>query len=548
MNSCDFYQELISRMLDDELNNNERSVLAEHLYMCDECAAMYSAFSMVSDMVATDLVEPPEELAEDVMAHIRRAEIRKRNRRNTRATKNAITAAACVAFVVAAVGGVAVVKSHRSDNVVYESRMSQSTAASSAKDGSFDTVIISETPAVQNGAEQYVAPVEKYTAAPQQEEKTSFFASILPDSWFSAATPAPTPSPVIYATPVATPYVQDAALPNANAQAQNNMPAVVVVPPTETQSPVVVISPAPTEAPVVEFSDKPEELVPEVLPAVTEAPVAETLPVVTEPPASEAPVETEAPVNELPVETEAPITETPVETEVPVAETPLVTEAPSAETPVVTEAPVLDFIPATELPLMDFAAAPEASLPELPVDEQFRAESAVPGEAIEELIPAQPQQDSISGEAPIEEASAETAAGPVLASHDFSTVDCAEFIDALFTSKKAEGDPAAQEDTVEADNAAGEGQSEYASCVDKLIAVKNIELCPLPENAEAQRVDTLSFSADNQIFSVQVSFYGENIYVQGFTADGTAISFHTALSPAEYDAFLSLCYTLNDNG
>ena len=521
MNSCDFYQELISRMLDDELSNNERSVLAEHLYMCDECAAMYSAFSMVSDMVATDLVEPPEELAEDVMAHIRRAEIRKRNRRNTRATKNAITAAACVAFVVAAVGGVAVVRNHRSDNVVYESRMSQSTTASSAKDGSYDTVIISETPAVQNSAEQYVAPVEKYTAAPQQEEKTSFFASILPDSWFSAATPAPT-APVIYATPVATPYMQNT-VPNAGAQTQNNMPAVVVVPSAETQSPVVVISPAATEAPVMEFSDTPEELVPEVLPVVTEAPVAENLPAVTEAPVAE--------------------------------NLPAVTEAPVIEIPAVTEAPIADFAPATELPLLDFADAPDAPAPELPVDEQFAAEFSVPGEAVDELLPAQPQQDSFSGEviieeAPVEEAPVEAAVSPVLASHDFSAVDCAEFIDALFTSKKDEASAAAQESTAEADStaAAEEGQSEYASYMDKLIAVKDIELCPLPENTEAQRVDTLTFSVDNQSFSVQVSFYEENIYVQGFSADGTPVSFQTELSPAEYEAFLSLCYTLNDNG
>lgn len=522
MNTCEYYQELISRMLDDELSNNERSVLAEHLYMCDECAAMYSAFSMVSDMVATDLAEPPEELAEDVMAHIRRAEIRKRNRRNTRATKNAITAAACVAFVVAAVGGVAVVKNHRSDNVVYESRLSQSTAASSAKDGSYDTVIVSEAPVVQESAEQYVAPVEKYTAAPQQQEqKSSFFASILPDSWFSAATPAPTQPPVIYATPVATPFAQDFTAPNANAAAQNNMPAVVVVTPAETQAPVVVITPTPTQTPVV-------------LPAVTEAPVLEELPVATEAPT----------VEELPVITEAPVVETPMVTEPPVVEElPVVTEAPIAELPIVTEAPMVELPAVTEAPMAEFAPMPDSSVIELPMEEQFTAEFTVPGEAVEELIPA--QQESVT-----EEAAVESAAGPVVTNHDFSLFDCTEFIDAIFTSKKDEEPAAAAEAPAETGIASEntEVQESYVSYVDKLIAVKDIELCSLPENMEAQRVEMLSFSMENQFFAVQLSFFEENIYVQSCTGDGTTVYFRTALSPAEYDAFLELCYTLNDNG
>ena len=129
MNMCEYYQELISRMLDDELNNQERKVLAEHLSVCEECAAVYSAFSMLSDTVANDLVEPPEELAEDIMAHIRRAEMRKRNQREQRAKRaasrqirNIVAAAACVAVLVAAVGGVSVVRNLRRSNAVYESR------------------------------------------------------------------------------------------------------------------------------------------------------------------------------------------------------------------------------------------------------------------------------------------------------------------------------------------------------------------------------------------------------------------------------------------
>lgn len=514
MNTCDYYQELISRMLDDELSNKERSVLAEHLYMCDECAAMYSAFSMVSDIVATDLAEPPEELAEDVMAHIRRAEIRKRNRRNTRATKNAITAAACVAFVVAAVGGVAVVRNHRSDNVVYESRMSQSTAASSARDGSYDTVIVSEAPVVEDSGAQYVAPVEKYAAAPaQQEEKSSFFASILPDSWFSAATSAPVQTPVVYATPAATPFVQDIPAPNANSQGQSNMPAVVVVSPSVTENPVLVITPAPTESPVV------------TLPAVTEPPVAETLPVVTEAPVAET----------LPVVTEAPVAEAlPVVTEPPVAEAPVVTEAPVVETPVVTEAPVMELPAVTEAPVLEFSPVPEQPTLELPMEEQFEEQFAASGETEAAALPPQ--------ELFTEEMPADMMAGPVIASHDFSMLDCAEFIDALFTSKKAEEAAPMPEESTEGE------QASFASVVDKLIALNAVELSSLPENSEARRQETLSFSAEGQIFTVQISIYDEDIYVQSYAGDGTPVCFMTGLSIAEYDGFITLCYMLNENG
>lgn len=509
MNTCDYYQELISRMLDDELSNNERSVLAEHLYMCDECAAMYSAFSMVSDMVATDLVEPPEELADDVMAHIRRAEIRKRNRRNTRATKNAIAAAACVAFVVAAVGGVAVVRNHRSDNVVYESRMSQSTAASSAKDGSYDTVIVSEAPVVQESSEQYVAPVEKYISAPQQqEEEKSFFAGILPDSWFTAATPAPTQPPVVYATPMATPIMQNVTAPRTNSAPENNMPAVVVVSPAVTEAPVITITPPPAQPHVEEYFAEPETLVPEVLPAVTEAPVAETLPVVTEAPVAEAmPFVTEAPVEEIPIATEAPVMEAPA------IDLPPVGELPVMETPAVEESAPSDMTVFTDAPVVEYAA---------------------PAGVEEETLPA--EQDSFTMEQPTD-----SAAGPVVASHDFSAADCTEFVDAIFTSVTA-GETAAAQDASAGNEAE---QSGYASVVDRLVALKAVELCSLPEDAEINRMESLTFCVEGQIFTLQLSFFGDEIYVQCSAGDGSPISFRTAMSPAEYDGFIALCYTFD---
>lgn len=85
MERCACMQELISRMLDEDLNADERAALAEHLESCGECRAMYEAFTAVSAALGGELEEPPESLRENVMAEIRRGELRKRNRRPWRA-------------------------------------------------------------------------------------------------------------------------------------------------------------------------------------------------------------------------------------------------------------------------------------------------------------------------------------------------------------------------------------------------------------------------------------------------------------------------------
>ena len=119
MSECKYYQELISRMLDKDLSKRERAAVMEHLDSCPECAAMYEAFSMLSNNVSANLVDPPEELTEDIMANIRRSEVIRKNRKTSRQLKTIIAAAACVAVLVAVVGGFSVIKNLRKENVVY---------------------------------------------------------------------------------------------------------------------------------------------------------------------------------------------------------------------------------------------------------------------------------------------------------------------------------------------------------------------------------------------------------------------------------------------
>lgn len=103
--TCEKMQELISRLLDGDLDREERAALEEHVQSCPECRAVYEAFSAVSASLKNDLEEPPESLRESVMAEIRREEIRKKNRRPWRAVLSAAAVAVLVLGLRFATGG-----------------------------------------------------------------------------------------------------------------------------------------------------------------------------------------------------------------------------------------------------------------------------------------------------------------------------------------------------------------------------------------------------------------------------------------------------------
>lgn len=101
MSSCEYYQELISRLVDDELSAEEQAVLVSHLEHCPDCAALVQAFQSISGVIAEDLAEPPEALSENVMAELRREAIKTENRKKRR-WKGPLATAACLAVVIAA--------------------------------------------------------------------------------------------------------------------------------------------------------------------------------------------------------------------------------------------------------------------------------------------------------------------------------------------------------------------------------------------------------------------------------------------------------------
>lgn len=100
MSGCEKFQELISRMIDGELDAGEQALLAEHLKVCPDCARLYAAFSALSADLAGNLAEPPEALHEDIMAQVRRSELKKANRRRLpKPYRSLLAAAACIAVI-----------------------------------------------------------------------------------------------------------------------------------------------------------------------------------------------------------------------------------------------------------------------------------------------------------------------------------------------------------------------------------------------------------------------------------------------------------------
>ena len=104
MNGCSRYQEMISRMLDDDLSQSEKNELAAHVKRCPDCAAVYVAFRSLSENLGAALEEPSPDLHEKIMADVRREGMRRKNTVHhlNRRWRSVLAAAACLVLIVAA--------------------------------------------------------------------------------------------------------------------------------------------------------------------------------------------------------------------------------------------------------------------------------------------------------------------------------------------------------------------------------------------------------------------------------------------------------------
>lgn len=106
MNECEKYQLLISSLIDSELNDEEKSALAKHLETCHRCRFMYESFSALSQSLSAELEDVPAGLNENIMANIRREDIKKKNSKKLpRPVRALIATAACAVIIVGAAFG-----------------------------------------------------------------------------------------------------------------------------------------------------------------------------------------------------------------------------------------------------------------------------------------------------------------------------------------------------------------------------------------------------------------------------------------------------------
>lgn len=252
MNSCDYYQELISRLVDGEISHDEHEALMAHLNTCSRCNAMYAVFHDLSDILAEESEPLPEGLHENIMAGVRRSEIIRKNRRLRKlGMSTALTAAACAVLVLFAARGVTPGERAKSVSIRSEEEVRQTIPSPSP-----DTFIPAATSAPTQA--EYAAPVQTYAPAPVSTW-APIPAAAAPDVYLAAGNelpytapqqvqyddiqPGQDQTPAVYAPPVQPVYqTPEPVYPSPN-------PALFETPVIyRTPEPAVYQTPAPVQA------------------------------------------------------------------------------------------------------------------------------------------------------------------------------------------------------------------------------------------------------------------------------------------------------------
>ena len=255
MKNCEYYQELISRSLDDALSVEERRELAVHLASCPSCSQMRQLMADISGIMEEELEELPAGLHENIMAGIRRSEMIKANKTAgtpgkhfaprkftiTRPVRNLLATAACMALVIAAAVGFN--PADRAENVIAARSMPEVTESQAPQ------AAAAAAPESSAAAEVTATPAPTAAAQLAPEGKTAGSDSIITapapaqDSYLGTPAPKPTQAPaeVITGTPIGKATATPAPTP---------APTPVPTPePVITEAPVITEPPAPTEAP-----------------------------------------------------------------------------------------------------------------------------------------------------------------------------------------------------------------------------------------------------------------------------------------------------------
>ena len=101
MRTCNEYEELISCMIDGELDDDIQAELHAHIETCENCKLIYRAFSGISEHMKEDMAEAPANLASGVMDKIAP---KKNGVLRLRPWMRVAAAAACTALVIIGAG------------------------------------------------------------------------------------------------------------------------------------------------------------------------------------------------------------------------------------------------------------------------------------------------------------------------------------------------------------------------------------------------------------------------------------------------------------
>ena len=234
MNTCDYYQELISRLVDGEVSRNEYQDLMRHMYSCSRCNAMYAVFHDLSEILQSEEPEAlPEGLHENIMAGVRRSAIEKKNRR-MRATwvRTGLTAAACAVLVLFAARGLSPA-GRTEGNVIRNIEEIQQVETAPVQEQAAAAEASAPTPAP--AAAETEKPVQTPSPTPVQTQ-----APVRTQAPVQTQAPVRTPMPAQTKAPVQTPDPYLNQTDDTGGQSANTAPV-----PAATAAPVPKTTPAP---------------------------------------------------------------------------------------------------------------------------------------------------------------------------------------------------------------------------------------------------------------------------------------------------------------
>lgn len=102
MNDCEKTAELISCLVDEELEADKRAELEAHIAECPECAAMYQDFMSIRGQLRAAAEDVPEHLHKKLMSQVRKTPLKKK-KPLLRILRPYVTAAACLVVIISAV-------------------------------------------------------------------------------------------------------------------------------------------------------------------------------------------------------------------------------------------------------------------------------------------------------------------------------------------------------------------------------------------------------------------------------------------------------------